>query len=264
MKIKNAPKMIAFDTETTGLEAKEHRIVELAYILYENGEIIEKDTMRFNPEMSIPAVTSRIHGIYDKDVQNEPTFKDKAVELRELFSDDAIMVGYNILFDIKFLKEEFKRAGIKGFTGKNTTLDPMKIWKNIAPRHRLVDAHKVFVGGKFDNAHSALADIEATVSVLYAMLDKFNITPDVKAIATATTPDETGGSSDQVISGNDILLWADDGKIILNFGKHRGTELKKVDQGFLGWMVKKDFVPTEIKTVVQKVLDGKKLPVRGK
>lgn len=67
-----------FDLETTGTNINTDRIVEICYLkVYPNGNE-EAKTLRINPEMHIPEASSAIHGIYDADVVDCPTFKEVA------------------------------------------------------------------------------------------------------------------------------------------------------------------------------------------
>lgn len=64
--------------ETTGTNINSDRIVEICYLkVYPNGNE-ESKTMRINPEMPIPAEASAVHGIYDADIADCPTFKEVA------------------------------------------------------------------------------------------------------------------------------------------------------------------------------------------
>ena len=88
------------------------RIVEICYLkVYPNGNE-ETKTMRINPEMHIPEQSSAIHGIYDADVADCPTFKEVAKEIaRDIEGCD--LAGFNSnRFDIPVLAEEFLRAGV--------------------------------------------------------------------------------------------------------------------------------------------------------
>src|SRR3989339_1619585 len=101
-----------FDLETTGVNVASDRIVEISILkVHPNGNEDIK-TIRINPEMHIPIQASEIHGIYDIDVANSPTFKDVAKELSK-FIEGCDLAGYNSAkFDIPLLAEEFLRAEV--------------------------------------------------------------------------------------------------------------------------------------------------------
>jgi len=79
LNLKNA--IIFFDLETTGLDITKDRIVELCYIRVEPNGNEESKSMRINPERHIPEEASKVHGIYDEDVKDCPTFKQVAKTL---------------------------------------------------------------------------------------------------------------------------------------------------------------------------------------
>ena len=65
-----------FDLETTGLNVSKDRIVEIAIVKVSPNGNEETKTFRVNPGVPIPAESSAIHGIFDEDVKDEPTFKE--------------------------------------------------------------------------------------------------------------------------------------------------------------------------------------------
>lgn len=82
MKLNLKNPIVFFDLETTGTNINSDRIVEICYLkVYPNGNE-ESKTLRINPEMPIPAESSAVHGIFDADVADCPTFKEVAKALR--------------------------------------------------------------------------------------------------------------------------------------------------------------------------------------
>src|SRR5688500_20273897 len=76
------------DLETTGLNPRVDRIVELAIVrVTPDGEVLER-ARRFNPGVPIPAEASAVHGITDADVAGEPSYSQTARSLLELLDPD--------------------------------------------------------------------------------------------------------------------------------------------------------------------------------
>ena len=100
-------KVLAFDLETTGISTNNDRIVQVALIGAEsNSETVHYDVL-INPQRPIPSGASRVHGIYDSKVRNEPVFKHYAAELFDLM-DGAVIVGHNARrFDMPLLQNEY-------------------------------------------------------------------------------------------------------------------------------------------------------------
>src|SRR5690625_3501356 len=112
MQLKLTKPICFFDLETTGTNIANDRIVEISIIkVFHNGNK-ESHTWRVNPGVPIPPESSAIHGIYDKDVADEPTFKELSPKVSELIKG-ADLAGYNSdRFDIPLLAEEMLRAGV--------------------------------------------------------------------------------------------------------------------------------------------------------
>ena len=63
-----------FDLETTGLETKTDRVVEISCVKIHTDMSRELLTLRINPQMPIPEAAAAVHGIRNADVADEPTF----------------------------------------------------------------------------------------------------------------------------------------------------------------------------------------------
>ena len=120
--IKDRP-IVFFDLEATGINIMNDRIVEISVVkIFPDGRR-EVKTRRINPEMHIPEEASAIHGIYDRDVANEPTFRAISKNFF-IYLEDCDLGGYNITkFDIPMLTREFSRAGLTFTTANRRIID---------------------------------------------------------------------------------------------------------------------------------------------
>jgi DNA polymerase III subunit epsilon len=167
-----------FDVETTGLSSTYHRIIEIAVVRYEPGE---KTPTRFftliNPERHIPSEITRITGIKNGDVTSAPTFRQIAPEINR-FIKDADLCGYNASrFDCPFLEKEFERTGVVVASPKDrVVVDPMNILRKQEKKNATLEAAYLFyTGEKLSEKHRALADTEATVSVLRSQIKRYKL-----------------------------------------------------------------------------------------
>jgi DNA polymerase III epsilon subunit family exonuclease len=128
---------VAFDTETTGLSAKRGRLVEIAAVRFRNGVSLATNVWLINPGMDIPPEATRVHGITDAMVRNEPFFHQIAPRFRA-FAGDAVLIAHNARFDTSFLAEELQRNAMPPLT--NAVLDSLKLarrWFPKAPDNKL-------------------------------------------------------------------------------------------------------------------------------
>lgn len=238
MKLNLKVPIIFFDLETTGTNIVFDRIVELCYIkVYPNGNE-ESKSMRINPEMHIPESSSAIHGIYDADVVDCPTFKDIAKSLADTF-EGCDIAGFNSnRFDVPLLVEEFLRVGIDIDLRKRKFIDVQNIYHKLE-RRTLSAAYKFYCNKDLENAHSALADTRATYEVLMAQLDHY---PEELQNDMAFLSEFSRMSDNVDFAGR--MVYNEKGEIVFNFGKYKGqkvADILKVDPGYYGWMIQGDF-----------------------
>ena len=115
--------LVVFDIESTGVNARQDRIIELAAVkVMPDGSEVEKDWL-LNPGVPIPPETTAIHGITDEIVASCPTFADCAREIYAFF-DGCDLSGFNAdRFDIPCLEEEFARLGINFAASRRRHVD---------------------------------------------------------------------------------------------------------------------------------------------
>jgi len=102
---------LVLDLETTGLDVKNDRVIQVAAIYMQGDRLTDRfeiDTL-VNPQITIPKQSIAIHKIQDDDVAEAPLFPVIAERLKNLFSGHVV-IGHNIGFDIAVLRHEFARA----------------------------------------------------------------------------------------------------------------------------------------------------------
>lgn len=229
--------IIFFDLETTGLNLTHDRIVEVSIIkVMPNGEEIRR-TRRVNPEMHIPEEATATHHITDEDVKDEPTFKQIAKSLAQLFVGCDI-AGFNSnRFDIPMLDQEFQRANVDFDFSNSRFVDVQTIFHKKEPRN-LVAAYKFYCGKDLTEAHSANADTEATYEVLKAQLDRYEDLPaEIEKLAEFS-------SQHRNVDFMGRLIYDDKKREVINFGKYKGQVAQEVlakDPSYYDWIMKGDF-----------------------
>lgn len=250
MKLNLKNPLVVFDLETTGTDIVTDRIVEISYLkVYPNG-CEESKTILINPEMPIPETASAIHGIYDKDVVNCPTFKEVAKEImRDIEGCD--LAGFNSnRFDIPLLAEELLRADVDVDLMRRKFVDVQVIFHKMEQR-TLKAAYKFYCDKELENAHSAEADVKATYEVLQAQLDRYpELKNDIEFLSKFTAHTNNVDFAGRIV-------YNDKGEEVFNFGKYKGqkvTDVLNKDIGYYGWIMSSDFA-----LHTKKVLTGIKL-----
>jgi len=243
--------LVFFDLETTGLDMKSDRIVELALIkMTPHGDVLER-VRRFNPEMPIPPEATAVHGITDADVADEEPFCRRARGLAQIL-EGCDLSGFNIRrYDIPMLIAEFKRCGITFSLEGRRVIDVQNIFHREEPRD-LSAAARFYLGREHEEAHTALGDIRTSAAVLGAQLERYVHVPrdldGLHAYCEEFQPIRTG-----------LGQWfsaATDGRRFRR-GKHVGKSLDEVaagDPSYLAWMLGADDMDEEVLTVVREAL----------
>ena len=238
MKLNLKNPIVFFDLETTGVNINTDRIVEICYLkVYPNGNE-ESKTMRINPEMHIPEQSSAVHGIYDEDVADCPTFKEVAKNIaRDMEGCD--IAGFNSnRFDVPLLAEEFLRAGVDIDMSRRKFIDVQVIYHKLEQR-TLSAAYKFYCNKNLEDAHTAEADTRATYEVLKAQLDRY---PDVLQNDIVFLSEYSSFTRNVDFAGR--MVYNEQNIPIFNFGKYKGQSVAEVlrkDPGYYSWMLQGDF-----------------------
>lgn len=160
---------IVFDVETTGLSATYDKIIELAAVKMQNGNIIDRFERFVNPHHALSATTIELTGITDEMVRNAPEIEQVIKDFYE-FIGDGIIVAHNASFDMGFLYEGYRRTGIEHFN--HPVIDTLELARFLHPEmksHRLGTLTKKF-NIELTQAHRAIFDCEATGYLLLHLL----------------------------------------------------------------------------------------------
>mgnify|MGYP001792067669 CR=1 FL=1 len=247
LKLKNP--LVFFDLETTGVNVTQDRIIEYSFIKVLPNQQTEVRTQRINPLMPIPAETSLIHGIYDEDVKDAPTFKTVARNLHK-FLEGCDLAGFNIIkFDVPVLVESFLRENIEFDVSRRKLVDAQKIF-HLMEKRTLSAAYKFYCQKNLEDAHSAEADTKATLEVLKAQVQRYEEQTVVDLQGNPVGVIRNDVESLHKVSTTKLVDLAgrfslnDDGVEIINFGKHKNKLVEDVlasEPAFYDWMMKGDF-----------------------
>jgi len=111
--------LIIVDCETTGLEHGEHRIIELAWLLWQGGQVLEQHSYLLDPERELDEEITSLTGITDAMLEHATTFEQVAAAWWSDVERSAAVVAYNAPFDKGHLAHEHDLAQLR---------QPMKSW----------------------------------------------------------------------------------------------------------------------------------------
>ena len=164
------------DTETTGLDISQARLINIAAVKVQNFKIIDFYNTFINPEITIPPESIKWHNITDDMVVDKPTVDEILPDFMK-FVGPSFVVGHHVNFDIKMINKEL--LGSFSCEMRNPWLDTMLIYSRAILRKEehfsldhLFDVYKVTCNGR----HTALGDALATAEVFTKMVFQANKT----------------------------------------------------------------------------------------
>ena len=179
-----------FDTETTGLPRRWNapvtdvdnwpRLVQLAWMVCDReGAVVDKADRLVQPEgFTIPPEVSRIHGITTRmATEKGRPLKEVMEEFADRIDGVSALVGHNISFDECIVGAEFERLRMMTslflkpkYCTMKSSVDYCKLpGKNGFKSPKLAELHEILFGKGFENAHNALADVEATARCFWEL-----------------------------------------------------------------------------------------------
>jgi len=192
--------ILFFDVETNGFMKDEKapisdldnfpRVTQLAYSVYERSgkPVMACDTLIKPDGWTIPQTKFFINHGHSTERCNEFGIPaEKAFEeFTDLLNEVDIMVAHNIIFDSRVVGSEMYRLGLKAdkklkFCTMMIARDILKL-PNFSKKYpgpykypNLQETHKYFLGEKFEDAHDAMADVDACSRIFFAMVEKGHI-----------------------------------------------------------------------------------------
>ncbi len=161
------------DTETSGGKYNEEKIIEIGILVYDGNKIMETYQSLINPKKKVDYFVQKLTGIKENELKRCKPFKDRAKEIKKLLKNKVI-VGHNVEYDYRVLKNEFKSIG-ENF--KAETLCTIEMSKKIFPgleSYKLKKICKHF-NIELNNHHRAFDDAKAT-SELFKIIRSFEKT----------------------------------------------------------------------------------------
>ena len=174
-------KILWLDTETTGLYSKENAVIEIAAIIEVDDVVQDEFTIKMQPHegAKIEARALEVNGRTETEIEKFQTVKKGIAEFKSKLSDwvnkfdpkdKLVPAGYNIKFDLEFIREAFSQAGDKYGIGSWCFNSPIDVWSYVG---RLISQNGLRLANyklatlceHFEieiDAHNPVSDITAT------------------------------------------------------------------------------------------------------
>ena len=156
------------DIETTGSHARGHGITEIAIVITNGRDVLDRWETLVDPGLQIPTHITKLTGIDDTMVESAPTFEAIADELED-WLDDAVFVAHNVGFDYAFIRGHFETMGR---VWKRPKLCTVRMARKLLPGHGSYSLGRICsdLGISNDARHRAMGDCAATVELFHRMM----------------------------------------------------------------------------------------------
>ena len=165
-------RQLVFDTETTGLDAREHRVIEIGCVELRNRRVVNEQRWYLNPDRDSDKGAFDIHGISSASLADKPRFPQIADDLVALLGGAELII-HNAAFDVGFIDMELERAGRpERVEALCTVTDTWKLAKKLHPGQKAsLDAlcKRYGIDNSHREVHGALLDARLLAEVYLAM-----------------------------------------------------------------------------------------------
>ncbi len=226
-------KIVFIDCETTGVDISKDKVIQVAAVRFDpvTGKIGKK-VWHINPMIPIPEQASKIHGIYDKDVIDLPSFEFVSEDIKSAING-CVLAGYNInTFDIPMLRREFYDAGIE-FNKDIETIDVFRIVKKIYSR-TLGNMYERYTGKSAEGSHDAFNDCLHAFELLVKMIEVDKLPASVDGLNEFYYDEKLDDL--KFVDSVGKLAYNKEGVMVFNFGKHFGCSVKE-NKDYALWMI---------------------------
>ena len=218
MTLLNEQAFICLDCETTGLEPKTDRIIEVAVTKFTFSETLESYETLIDPESPISEISMSIHHITPEMVQGKPKIQEVLPKVISMINA-YIIIGHGIQLDIAFLQESAKRYDIPNSFDKLIFIDTLRLARlyGESPTNSLERLRQHFNIAE-EGAHRAMSDVTVNIHVFKYLTKSFKTTEELlerlkKPILMKTMP----------------------------LGKYKGRPFNEVPLEYLKWAIRGDF-----------------------
>lgn len=209
---------VCLDCESTGLDPKTDRMIEVAAARFTFHEVLQRFETLVNPECPVPQVSQEIHKISSEMLQGKPKAAEILPDLLKLI-DGHILVGHGIGFDIALIAAEAKRHQIPTQIEKQPFLDTLRMARlyGESPVNSLERLRQHF-NIEAEGAHRAMSDVIVNIEVFKFLAKSYKTTEQLFKVLESPIKLKT-----------------------MPLGKHKGRKFDEIPIEYLLWAERKDF-----------------------
>jgi len=214
----NKDTFLCLDCETTGLDPKEDRIIEIALVRFNFDGSLEVFETLIDPQMPIPESSTAIHHITDDMVKGKPKIQEVLPSILQ-FIGKEIIVGHAITNDINFLCYAAKHHQIPCKLASHTYIDTLRLARlyGESPTNSLEKLRQHFNIAE-EGAHRAMNDVVVNIDVFKYLSSRFKTTEQMLQRLKSPIQLKT-----------------------IPLGKHKGRPFSDVPVEYLRWAVNQNF-----------------------
>jgi DNA polymerase-3 subunit epsilon len=170
--------ILGLDTETSGLDAEEHRIIEFCGVLYNvsTRKPVKACVERIYPDRAIDPKAQMVHGISIEQLVGKPRFNVVAPKIAALLEEADTYVAHNLEFDMSFLVQEFLRIGKMPNWNDKRTFCTMLNGRWATATGKVPNLQELCfacdVDYDTDKAHAAVYDVSVMMKCLWRGIDE--------------------------------------------------------------------------------------------
>lgn len=209
---------ICIDCESTGLDPKVDRIIEVAAVKFDANTIYDSYESLIDPECVIPDTSIEIHHITQEMVAGKPVIKDVLSDLLK-FIGRGIIVGHGVAFDVDLIATAAERAQIPCTLRNNRIIDTLRMARAYgdSPTNSLEQLRKHF-NIALEGAHRAMNDVTVNIEVFRYLAKRYKTLKQLLDVLSKPVMMKT-----------------------MPLGPHKGRLMSDVPLQYLLWAGNKDF-----------------------